>query len=99
MLQLIPRVSEKSYALAQNDTYVFTVPTTANKQQVGEAVAAQYGVTVKDVRLVVVKGKAVRAYRGKRQSPGVAHRKDTKKAYVSVSEGSIDLFNEEKETK
>lgn len=98
MLHLIPRVSEKAYALAQNDTYVFTVPMTANKQQVSAAVAAQYGVTVKDVRLVIVKGKTVRAYRGKRRNPGVATRKDIKKAYVSLKEGSIDMFNE-KETK
>lgn len=33
MVQLIPRVSEKAYAQAQNGTYVFTVPATANKQQ------------------------------------------------------------------
>lgn len=98
MVQIIPRVSEKSYAQAQNGTYVFTVPTAANKQQVAAAVAAQYGVTVKDVRLVVVKGKTVRAFRGKRQNPGVATRKNAKKAYVSLSEGSIDMFNE-KETK
>ena len=98
MVQLIPRVSEKAYAQAQNGTYVFTVPATANKQQVAEAVAAQYSVSVKDVRLVVVKGKMVRAYRGKRQNPGKAARKDTKKAYVNLSDGSIDLFNE-KETK
>lgn len=96
---ITPRVSEKSYALAQKNTYVFNVPLTANKEQVGAVIAKQYGVTVKDVRCLVIKGKAVKAYKGKRQNPGVSHRKDTKKAYVSLAEGSkIELFKEE-ETK
>lgn len=95
MLTLIPRVSEKSYALAGNGTYVFNVPLDANKQQIASAVAEQYGVTVSDVRCVILKGKAVRAYRGKRQNPGRAHRTDQKKAYVTLSEGSIELFKEE----
>ena len=100
MISLLPKVSEKSYGLAQNGTYVFMVPRTANKQQVASAVEAEYGdVKVKDVRLVVIKGKAVRAYRGKRQNPGVAVRTARKKAYVTLSEGSIELFKEEKETK
>lgn len=96
MLTLIPRISEKSYASAQENIYVFNVPMTANKQQVKSAVTEQYNVTVKDVRCVIVKGKAVRAYRGKRQNPGTSHRKSVKKAYVSLAEGSaIDLFKEE----
>lgn len=100
MLHLIPKVSEKSYGLAQNGTYVFMVPRTANKAEIARAVEAEFGdVKVKDVRLVVVKGKAVRAYRGKRQNPGVAVRTDRKKAYVTLSEGSIEMFKEEKETK
>lgn len=100
MLHLIPKVSEKSYMLAQTGTYVFMVPRTANKAEVKNAVEAEFGdVKVKDVRLVVVKGKAVRAYRGKRQNPGTAVRTDRKKAYVTLSEGSIEMFKEEKETK
>ena len=96
MLTLIPRVSEKSYALSQSNTYVFNVPVTANKEQVKSSVIEQYGVTVKDVRLVVSKGKPVRAYRGKRHNPGVALRSKTKKAYVSLAEGStIEMFKEE----
>ena len=91
-----PRVSEKTYAQAQNGTYVFNVPMSANKQQIISAVTEQYGVKVTDVRTVVVKGKAVRASRGKRQNPGVALRSKQKKVYVTLAEGDrIDLFNEE----
>lgn len=93
---ITPRVSEKTYAQAQNGTYVFNVPMSANKQQIAAAIAEQYGVTVADVRPVVIKGKTVRAYRGKKQNPGVALRTKVKKVYVSLAEGDrIDLFNEE----
>ncbi len=95
MLAVRPKVSEKAYAQAQNGIYVFIVPLRANKQQVAEAITKQYGVTVSDVRCVIVKGKAVRASRGKRQNPGTALRSKVKKAYVSVSEGKIDVFKEE----
>lgn len=93
---ITPRVSEKTYAEAQNGTYVFNVPTTANKQQIIAAITEQYGVKVSDVRVVIAKGKTVRASRGKRQNPGVALRSKRKKAYVTLAEGDrIDLFNEE----
>lgn len=93
---VIPRISEKAYASAQDNTYVFNVPLTANKHQIAEAIASEYGVTVEDVRLVVMKGKKVRAYRGKKAQPGIAVRADKKKAYVRVAEGNtINIFNEE----
>lgn len=96
MLTLIPRISEKSYALAQDNTYVFNVPKDANKQQIAASVAEQYNVAVKDVRCVIIKGKKVRAFRGKRQNPGKAYRSDRKKAYVSLETGSsIDMFKDE----
>ena len=96
MITLIPRMTEKAYAQSASNTNVFTVPMTANKSDIIAAVESQYeGVKVKDVRVVVQTGKRVRAYKGKRQAPGVAKRKDTKKAYVSLSEGSIQIFNEE----
>lgn len=99
MLHLTPRISEKSYALAQTGTYVFNVPLDTNKHQVSQAIAEQFNVGVSDVRLVIAKGKSVRAYRGKRRNPGVATRKDTKKAYVRLAKGDvIEIFKEE-ETK
>lgn len=96
MITLIPRMSEKAYVESQNGTYVFTVPMTANKAEIIKSVEAQYdGVKVKDVRTVIQTGKNVRAYRGKRQNPGRAQRTDAKKAYVTLREGSIELFKEE----
>ena len=93
---IIPRISEKSYASAQTNTYVFNVPTTANKQQVAEAVTAEYKVKVVDVRLVVIKGKAVRAFKGKKSQPGVALRSKAKKAYVRIAaDDKINIFKEE----
>lgn len=101
MITLIPRMTEKAYAQSQVGTYVFSVPLTTNKAEIIKAVESQYeGVKVKDVRTVVHNGKQVRAYRGKRQNPGRAHRTDTKKAYVSLASGTIELFKEvEEETK
>lgn len=95
-ISLVPRMSEKTYASSlNNNTYVFNVPTSANKQQITAAVQAQYNVGVVDVRVVIVKGKPVRAFRGKRAYPGRAYRSDAKKAYVTLKEGdSLDIFND-----
>ncbi|SRR6266498_2649 len=93
-LQLVPHVSEKAYGLSTDGTYVFKVPTTANKQQITSAVATQYGVKVADVRIIVVKGKVKRTIRNGKQYEG--QRKDTKKAYVTLVEGdSIKIFDQE----
>lgn len=97
-LLLVPRMSEKTYATSLNDTYVFNVPLSSNKQQIASAVEAQYGVSVTGVRVAIVKGKPVRASRGKRAYPGTAYRSNVKKAYVTLKEGdSIKLFDEEGE--
>lgn len=96
MITLIPRMSEKAYAASQTGTYVFEVPLTSNKAEIIKAVEAQYeGVKVADVRTVVQTGKQVRAYRGKRANPGRAQRTDSKKAYVTLSEGHIEMFKED----
>lgn len=90
-----PRATEKAYGQSAQNTYVFNVPLSANKQQIADAVAAQYGVEVKSVTTVVQNGKAVRYSRGKRVMPGTTNRKDSKKAYVVLAEGSsIQLFEE-----
>lgn len=93
---IVPYVSEKAYAAANNGTYVFTVPDTINKHEVAEAVAKQYDVTVTDVRIVRNKGKSIRTYRGQGKF-AQGKRKDTKKAYVRLNEGqSIPVFEEAK---
>lgn len=91
-----PRATEKAYRLvsAQN-TYVFNVPNDANKQQIVDAVEAHYdGVKVASIKTVVQNGKAVRFSRGKNRFPGTTHRQNTKKAYVTLSEGKIRVFDE-----
>lgn len=89
-----PRISEKSYKLAADNVYVFDVPMIANKAEVIAAVEEQFDVKVGDARLLVSKGKAKTVNRGKRARPITTNRKDTKKAYVTVREGSIEVFKE-----
>lgn len=91
-----PRATEKAYAQSTStNTYVFDVPLTANKQQIAAAVAEQYSVEVKSVTTLVQNGKAVRYSRGKNRYPGTTARKDSKKAYVVLAEGSsIQVFEE-----
>ncbi len=92
---ITPRATEKAYGLSASNTYVFNVPLTANKQQIANAVAAQYEVTVKSVTTAVQQGKAVRFSRGKNRYPGTTKRTDSKKAYVVLAEGSsIQMFEQ-----
>lgn len=92
-LLLKPRVSEKAYSQSMTkNTYVFVVPTDANRTEVADAVTTQFGVTVLDVNILNVKGKAKRTVRkGGKQSKGKDN--DFKKAYVVLKEGdSIAVF-------
>lgn len=95
-LILIPRISEKAYGHAQNGIYMFTVPATANKQQVSTAVTAQYGVKVASVNVVIAKGKTKRTFRKGGAVVIKGTRKDVKKAYVRLAAGeTLNLFTEE----
>lgn len=96
-LTIIPLASEKAYNESLDNTYIFKVPMTSNKQQIIDAVESQYGVKVKDVRTLIQSGKTISVSRGKRARPTTTKRTDTKKAYISLSEGSIKLFEEPKE--
>jgi len=49
-LLLKPHVSEKAAILAERHIYVFDVPLSANKVEIGKAVHAIYGVEVASVR-------------------------------------------------
>lgn len=106
-LTIIPRISEKAYAVSQAagvKTYVFVVPTDANKHMIARAVGEQYEVTVTSVRTVTHKGKVKQSYR-KGSRPIAGKRSDIKKAYVTLKAGdSLPLFDdiaaeEEKQTK
>jgi len=94
-LSIIPRATEKAYAQSQNNIYVFNVPLTANKQQISAAVEEQFEVKVTNIKTLVQTGKAVRFSKGKRAQPGTTHRRDAKKAYVTLAKGdSIKVFDE-----
>jgi len=94
-ISVFPRATEKAYGLsAQQNVYVFNVPLNANKQEIAAAVEAQYEVKVTNVKTLVQSGKAVRFSRGKNRYPGTTTRKDAKKAYVTLAEGSrITVFD------
>lgn len=98
-LVLKPRLSEKAFAQSQTkNTYVFVVPGDATKHTVARAVAAQFEVTVTEVNIANVKGKAKRSISkgGRRVSKGSQN--DIKKAYVTLKDGdSLPLFAAEEE--
>lgn len=102
MLLVTPKTTEKAYAQAAGmNVYVFDVPMNANKEQIARAVEEQFEVRVTNVKTLVQKGKSVRFSRGKNRYPGSTTRRDAKKAYVTLAEGStIPVFAEaEQETK
>lgn len=99
LMTVTPRATEKAYAQSQNNVYVFNVPLAANKQQIVEAIEAQYGVKVVNIKTLVQAGKAIRFNRGKRKNPGTTTRTDSKKAYVTLAEGDkIQVFAEPEST-
>lgn len=96
---LKPRVSEKSYAQSQNNVYVFSVLTSADKTSIARAVESQFDVEVATVNTVLSKGKAKRTIR-KGGRPIAGRTSDYKKAYVTLKEGqSIPLFADDEEDK
>ncbi|WKD56849.1 50S ribosomal protein L23 [Corynebacterium capitovis DSM 44611] len=85
---IAPVLSEKTYALMEQNTYTFFVNPSANKTQIKIAVEEIFGVDVASVNTANREGKR------KRSRTGVGKRKDTKRAYVTLREGSdsIDIF-------
>ena len=82
-----PIVSEKTYAMIEENRYTFEVAKTASKPQIAQAITEIFGVTVTNVNTMNVTGKPrrVRFAKGKTR--------DWKKAVVSLKAGdSIDLF-------
>ena len=95
LISVFPRATEKAYGQSKKNVYVFDAPVTANKQQIIEAVESQFDVKTVGIKTLVQTGKAIRASRGKRSQPGIAFRKDLKKAYVTLADGdSIKVFDE-----
>ena len=83
---LAPVVSEKSYGLLDEGAYTFLVDPRANKTEIRIAVERVFGVKVKSVNTLNRKGKS------RRTKFGLGKRKDTKRAVVTLSEGTIDIF-------
>ena len=92
-----PLATEKAYRLVTlQNTYIFKVPLLANKDEIVKAVEAQYeGTKVASIKTVVQTGKSIRFSRGKNRNPGMTKRHDSKKAYVTLSEGKIKVFEQE----
>lgn len=84
-----PVVSEKSYALMDENVYVFVVDPSATKIEIRQAVEQAFGVRVTNVNTLNRKGKTKR----NRRTNTLGHRPDTKRAIVTLHEGDkIDLF-------
>ena len=86
---LRPVISEKSYALMDEHTYVFVVDPRASKVEIRAAVEDAFGVRVFSVNTLVRKGKRKR----QRRLSTYGKRPDTKRAIVRlVGEDRIELF-------
>ena len=80
-----PVISEKSMEDAQVKKYTFKVATDANKTEVKKAVEEIFGVEVAKVNIMNVKGKV------KRMGRTVGRTPDSKKAIVTLKEGSKEI--------
>ena len=81
-----PIITEKATLASENGAVVFEVAAHSNKPQIKEAIESLFGVKVKAVNTAIIKGKAKR-FRGIK-----GNRKNVKKAYVMLEEGSsIDV--------
>ncbi len=83
---LAPVVSEKSYGLLDQGKYTFLVDPRSNKTEIKIAVEQIFRVKVDSVHTLNRPGKA------RRTRFGVGRRKDTKRAIVTLREGTIDIF-------
>ena len=84
-----PIVSEKSYALMDQNVYTFRVHPDASKPEIADAVRDIFGVRVLKVNTLNRKGKRKR----NRRTFTFGSRPDTKRAIVTLAEGqTIDLF-------
>jgi large subunit ribosomal protein L23 len=84
---LAPVVSEKSYALLDENKYTFLVRPDSNKTEIKIAVEKVFGVKVTSVNTINRPGKR------RRTRFGWGTRPQTKRAIVSVADGQrIDIF-------
>ena len=83
---IAPVVSEKSYNLLDEGKYTFLVDPRSNKTEIKVAVETIFDVKVSSVNTMKRQGKT------QRTRFGVGKRKDTKRAIVTLREGTIDIF-------
>ena len=83
-----PVVSEKSYACMDRGQYTFLVAPGSNKTEIKQAVEAIFGVKVASVNTQNRQGKT------RRSRTGLGKSKDTKRAIVTLREGTIDIFGD-----
>ena len=84
-----PIVSEKSYALIEQNVYTFKVHPDASKPEIHDAIESIFNVKVTKVNTLNRKGKRKR----NRGAPTFGKRSDSKRAIVTLAPGSkIDLF-------
>jgi large subunit ribosomal protein L23 len=81
-----PIVSEKSYNLIDQGKYTFEVDPRANKTEIKLAIEKIFDVDVASVNTMNRQGKT------RRTRFGLGKRKSTKRAVVTLSRGSIDIF-------
>ncbi|MGI8754379.1 MAG: 50S ribosomal protein L23 [Acidimicrobiales bacterium] len=88
---IAPVVSEKSYALIEENVYTFLVHPDAAKPEIRSAIEAIFDVKVTNVNTLNRKGKTMR----NRRTGKVGSRPSRKRAIVTLADGdSIDLFRE-----
>ena len=83
---LAPVVSEKSYGLIDEGKYTFLVDPRSNKTEIKLAVEKIFSVKVDSINTINRAGKR------KRTKFGWGQRKNTKRAIVTLKEGTIDIF-------
>ncbi|GAA1747345.1 50S ribosomal protein L23 [Rothia terrae] len=83
---IAPVVSEKSYSQLDEGKYTFLVDPSSNKLEIKQAIETIFDVKVASVNT------ANRAGKRKRTRFGWGARKNTKRAIVTLKEGTIDIF-------
>ncbi|OKL46021.1 50S ribosomal protein L23 [Boudabousia marimammalium] len=80
-----PVITEKSAPMEDLGKYTFVVAPSANKTEIKIAIEAIFDVKVESVNTMNRPGKVVRT------RTGLGKRKDTKRAIVTLREGTIDF--------
>ncbi len=90
-----PVITEKNTRLMEQGQYMFEVARDANKIQIKEAIEETFGVAVRKVNVINMRGKRRRRARRQGRTASTGWTAAWKKAIVSLEEGeTIDLFGD-----